>query len=256
MEQQRIKPPKLSQLIEAQLEQLIQEGSYAPGERLPAERELAQRFDVSRPSIREAIQALEVKGLLERKQGGGCYVTEPVKAVLQAPLQRLLVGQAEAQFDLLEFRLALEAISAYLAALRGTEADFDAIRAAAAKLTVAEQGSLEQEAQAAMRLIEITAEASHNLVLLHIFLGLKQLLLGNIQQNLALLKGRPLALTTVREHRQHVIEAITSRQPESAREATQRHLVFIEETLLALDQENSRQARTTRRLSERGGQSD
>ncbi|MDE8740028.1 GntR family transcriptional regulator, partial [Escherichia coli] len=67
----KIRQPKLSDVIEQQLEFLFLEGTLRPGEKLPPERELAKQFDVSRPSLREAIQRLEAKGLLLRRQGGG-----------------------------------------------------------------------------------------------------------------------------------------------------------------------------------------
>ena len=57
----KIRQPKLSDVIEQQLEFLILEGTLRPGEKLPPERELAKQFDVSRPSLREAIQRLEAK---------------------------------------------------------------------------------------------------------------------------------------------------------------------------------------------------
>lgn len=70
----KIKAAKLSDVILEQLENMILEGSLAPGEKLPPERELAKQFEVSRPSLREAIQKLEARGLVTRRQGGGTYV--------------------------------------------------------------------------------------------------------------------------------------------------------------------------------------
>ena len=58
MAYQRIRQPKLSDAIEQELERLILEGTLSPGQKLPAERELAKQFDVSRPSVREAIQQI------------------------------------------------------------------------------------------------------------------------------------------------------------------------------------------------------
>lgn len=66
MAYQRIRQPKLSDVIEQELERLIVEGTLSPGQQLPPERELAKQFEVSRPSIREAIQRLEAKRLLTR----------------------------------------------------------------------------------------------------------------------------------------------------------------------------------------------
>ncbi len=79
----KIRQPKLSDVIEQQLEFLILEGTLRPGEKLPPERELAKQFDVSRPSLREAIQRLEAKGLLLRRQGGGTFCSEQPLAKFQ-----------------------------------------------------------------------------------------------------------------------------------------------------------------------------
>ena len=70
----KIRQPKLADVIEQRLEHLILDGTLSPGEKLPPERELAKQFDVSRPSLREAIQKLEAKGFLLRRQGGGTFV--------------------------------------------------------------------------------------------------------------------------------------------------------------------------------------
>ena len=69
-----IRPAKLADTIADHLEQMILEGSLRPGERLLAERELAQRFDVSRPSLREALEKLEKRGLLTSGRGGSTFV--------------------------------------------------------------------------------------------------------------------------------------------------------------------------------------
>ena len=120
----KIKAAKLSDVILEQLENMILEGSLAPGQKLPPERELAKQFEVSRPSLREAIQKLEARGLVTRRQGGGTYVKNQLEGGLTDPLFDLISKHPESQFDLLEFRHALEGIAAYYAALRGTETDF------------------------------------------------------------------------------------------------------------------------------------
>lgn len=109
----KIRQPKLSDVIEQQLEFLILEGTLRPGEKLPPERELAKQFDVSRPSLREAIQRLEAKGLLLRRQGGGTFVQSRLWQSFSDPLVELLSDHPESQFDLLETRHALEGIAAY-----------------------------------------------------------------------------------------------------------------------------------------------
>ena len=101
----KIRQPKLSDVIEQQLEYLILEGTLRPGEKLLPERELAKQFDVSRPSLREAIQRLEAKGLLLRRQGGGTFVQTNLWQSFSDPLAELLADHPESQFDLLETRI-------------------------------------------------------------------------------------------------------------------------------------------------------
>ena len=69
----------------AQLETLLLEGSFRPGDRLPPERQLAEQLGVSRPSLREAIQKLAARGLVMSRQGGGTFVTERLDAVFTEP---------------------------------------------------------------------------------------------------------------------------------------------------------------------------
>ena len=123
-----VKLAKLSDVILSQLEDMILEGSLKPGEKLPPERELAKKFDVSRPSLREAIQKLEVKGLVNKRQGGGTFVSDQILKSFSDPLFDLMAQSNESQFDLLEFRHGIEGMSAYYAAMRGTAADFELIK--------------------------------------------------------------------------------------------------------------------------------
>ena len=94
---------KLADVITEQLESMILDGSLLAGQKLPPERELAEQFQVSRPSLREAIGNLQARGLVERKQGGGTFVSRQLNAAMTDPLMALISGRPETQFDLLEF---------------------------------------------------------------------------------------------------------------------------------------------------------
>ena len=126
----QIRQRRLSDDIVERLEGMILEGTLKSGERLPAERTLAEQFGVSRPSLREAIQKLTAKGLLISRQGGGNYVVESLGSTFSDPLLQLLESNPEAQRDLLEFRHTLEASCAYYAALRATDVDRERLTAA------------------------------------------------------------------------------------------------------------------------------
>ena len=138
-----IQQRRLSDDIVERLETMILEGVLQAGERLPAERKLAEQFGVSRPSLREAIQKLVAKGLLISRQGGGNYVCKEVGATFSDPLLALLAEKPDAQKDLLEFRHTLEGACAYYAALRATPSDHERLAAALAQLEVCYENSVE-----------------------------------------------------------------------------------------------------------------
>lgn len=254
MAYQRIRQPKLSDVIEQELERLIVEGTLGPGQKLPPERELAKQFDVSRPSVREAIQRLEAKRLLTRRHGGGTFVSDHIWNSFSDPLLNLLSSHSETQLDLLEARHAMEGISAYFAALRGTEEDFAQIQACLERIRD-QQNKKDVAAEAAevMRFLVALTEAAHNVVLLHIVRGLAPLLEQNVLQNLKLLHRRPEVVEKVSKHRANIVDAIVSGEPEKARKMSHSHLAYIEETLLDLTREESRRERSLRRIQQGNG---
>lgn len=236
----KIKQPKLADAIENRLERLILEGVLALGEKLPAERELAKQFDVSRPSLREAMQRLESKGLLTRRQGGGTYVKAGLQKQLADPLFELLNTHPESQYDLLEFRYAVEGISAYYAALRGTAEDlrdiknrFDAIKKAQ------RANDVELEIDNVVLFYLSVVEASHNVVFLHLARAIKPLLEKNIADNVLQLYRYPEVAEKIDQHRLQLLEAILCKQPKKAQQASARHLTYIEETRLLMLREES-----------------
>jgi len=251
MAYQRIRQPKLSDVIEQELERLIVEGTLSPGQQLPPERELAKQFDVSRPSVREAIQRLEAKRLLTRKQGGGTFVSETLWKSFSDPLLDLLSAHSETQLDLLEARHAMEGLCAYFAALRGTEQDFARIQTCVDEITLAQQSQdVGQEATAVMAFLITLTEAAHNVVLLHIVRSLSPLLEQNVLENLQLLHRRSDVVERVTRHRSNIVDAIVAGQPEKAREMSHSHLAYIEEVLLDLTREESRRERSLRRIQQ------
>ncbi|WP_115720669.1 pyruvate dehydrogenase complex transcriptional repressor PdhR [Gallaecimonas mangrovi] len=253
---QRIKQPRIADVIQEQLETLILEGTLAPGQKLPPERELAVQFDVSRPSVREAIQKLETKGMLVRRQGGGTYVSQDIYGEMANPLFDMLTEHPEGQLDLLEFRYALEAMAAYYAALRGTDTDFAEIRAAYVDVESAHStDDVPLEAKAITRFHELVAQASHNVVILHLFRIMKPMLILNVQQNLEMLYQRSSAPERVGQHRKHLLECIVSGKPQEARVACEQHLAYLEETLLDIRREQSRLQRSLRRLQSKPSRS-
>lgn len=252
-----IRQPKLSDVITERLESMIVDGTLGAGEKLLPERELANKFQVSRPSLREAIQNLHAKGLIERKQGGGTFVSQHLNRRLADPLLALISERPETQFDLLEFRHSLEGMAAFYAAFRGTPSDFKALSKALNTLNSdACKTDPEAEAKALGEFYLVMAKASQNMVLVQVMQAMRGMLTDNIMQNLAMLRNAhdPLANTdnsveqTIFKQRAEIVSAITSGNPELARDASHVHLSFVEKTLLEINQKDANMQRKLRRI--------
>ncbi len=243
---------RLSDDIVERLEAMILEGTLKAGERLPAERVLAEQFGVSRPSLREAIQKLAAKGLLISRQGGGTYVCENLGSTFSDPLMHLLESNTDAQRDLLEFRHTLEGSCAYYAALRATDVDRQRLSEAferlqdcygrAGEVTRAEEGAADASFHLAI------AEASHNAVLLHTIRGLFDLLKRNVVTNIGgmyALRGETRSMLNA-QHRA-LYEAIMQGRAEDARALSNQHIDYVQEVLADVLQQEVRELRAQRR---------
>ncbi|MER8070457.1 FadR/GntR family transcriptional regulator [Streptomyces sp. NPDC094034] len=116
--------PRLYEQVLDRLRSYVSEGDLGAGDRLPPERELAQRLGVSRASVKQAIVVLEVQGLVEVRHGGGTYLTRA--GLDPEPVERLVERKRRLP-DVLEAREALETKLAELAAERRTELDLAAL---------------------------------------------------------------------------------------------------------------------------------
>ena len=248
----QVRQRRLSDDIVEQLEGMILEGTLKSGERLPAERALAEKFGVSRPSLREAIQKLAAKGLLVSRQGGGNYVSDSLGSTFSDPLLHLLENNPEAQRDLLEFRQTLEASCAYYAALRATEVDRERLTAACEALEDCyardDRVSRAGEGAADARFHLAIAEASHNAVLLHTIRGLFDLLKRNVVTNIGgMYQQRTETRDMLISQHRDLYLAIIEGRAEQAREVSTRHLLYVQEVLEEVRQEVQRVARAARR---------
>lgn len=224
------------------------DGVLSPGQRLPPERELAQQFEVSRPSLREALQKLAAKGLLVSRQGGGTYVADHLGAGLVDPLLDLFRTHPEAQYDLLEFRHALEGFCAYYAALRSTAADRELIRSRFEDLQrYHEQKAFDKEVSADVEFHLAIAASTHNGVLLHMMRALFSLLHQHIGDNLQNIYPRLRMRERIHDQHRLLMEAICDGDSDRARKAAHDHLVYVEEALLEQGKEKTRLERALRR---------
>jgi GntR family transcriptional repressor for pyruvate dehydrogenase complex len=118
-----LEPVKRSRIYEHivdQIHALIREGRWSPGDQIPPERELAERFRVSRTSVREALRALEMQGIIESRQGGGTFIRSSNTEALVGPLAAAILSGRRELAEVLEVRQLIEPSIARLAAARAT----------------------------------------------------------------------------------------------------------------------------------------
>lgn len=243
-----IKAQRVADVVRERLETLILEGVFKAGQKLPTERALAEQFAVSRPSVREAIQTLAARGLLTSRQGGGTYVNADLGGTLADSMLSLFGTHPEFQFDLLEFRHALEGLSAHYAALRATEADRSTLKQRFEALIAtyeAQDPVLEAEADAAFHLA--IAEAAHNVVLLHSMRALFSMLERSIVDNLRSLFEKKESREKLYAQHKALLDAILDGDAERAQQMSHEHLVYVEDGLLELSKTKTRVQRALRR---------
>jgi len=242
---------RLADVIAAQIEKRILEGSLKPGDRLASERDLALEFEVSRPSLREAIQKLVAKGLLSTRHGGGTYVTDQLQAHFADPWQNMLSGHPTLQRDLLEFRQMLEGQAATLAADRATDADIERLDSTFAELEqVYERDDMAACIDADVAFHQAVADAAHNVMIGHLNASLMRVIHGHISSNLEHLHARPQRWDQLRSQHRAIWQAIREHRPEDAARAARGHIEFVRESMEETALAESRQAIALRRLGE------
>ena len=242
-----VRNPKLADSIADHLEQLILEGALRPGERLAGERELAEKFEVSRPCLREALESLQRRGLLETTKSG-TYVAK-FMASLTEPLAAILQSNEQALVDYLEYRGLVEGEAARLAALRATDYEIEAIENCLERIKAAHQiEDPTAEAEADVDLHMLIYEASHNIVLLHIMRAFSDMLRRGVFYNRNQLYAHQGFRDQLLTQHLAIGEAIVARKPEEAAEAATYHMRSTAETLKEMREEEARVARVLRRM--------
>jgi GntR family transcriptional regulator, transcriptional repressor for pyruvate dehydrogenase complex len=226
-----IKSTRIYQEIVRQVKGMIAEGRLKSGDQLPPERDLAEKFVVSRTSVREALRALESLGLVEIRPGEGTFVREVSVESLIEPLALVMLSQREALGELFEARQLIEPALAALAARRATPEDvqeMERILEAQAKEVAAGRTGLEQDAQ----FHSAIGAAAHNRAITRIAHAVMDLLRQSREDSLNT-PGRP-----DRSHNDHrrLLAAIRGRDENAARQAMIDHLEAVEALIFGTDE--------------------
>lgn len=223
-----IQASRLYEQIVQQIEELILKGELSEGSQLPAERDLAKQFGVSRTAVREAIKALQEKGLVDAFPGRGTFVTNGTSNSMRRSLDRIIKsGESDGLVYLVEVRKILEPEIASLAAARASEQDLAALQEA---FDVMDKAGNDPDAyiEADLDFHLALAEAAANPIVLSL-----------IDSIVGLLREQRLRTYRVeggpergQHHHKRILESIQRHDPQGARAAMQAHLSQVREDSL------------------------
>jgi GntR family transcriptional repressor for pyruvate dehydrogenase complex len=209
-----------------QIRDAILAGEISEGERLPNERDLAERFEVGRPTVREALRSLEALGIVEIRAGrsGGAYAARPSEATLGSALSTLVSLRGASPQELAEFRLSFEADNAWWAARRADAGDIAALQQLVAEThrrveQVTDDWAPVTEADA--RWHEALARATKNRLRIGISLGLHEPFLRQVP---GLDEAHERYARTIPAGLAKITGAVERRAPDEARTAMLKHI--------------------------------
>jgi GntR family transcriptional regulator, transcriptional repressor for pyruvate dehydrogenase complex len=229
--QRLFKPIRLERIahkVANQLKKAISDGVFRVGDRLPSERELAEQMGVSRPSIREAIQQLELQGIVEIVHGGGTVVKNITEREIQKPMEVFIGDDKQRVLELTQVRSYMEPLAARQAASNRTEEELSRIHYYLEEMEHDfEKGQIRYEIDFQFH-TEIAASA-HNMVFLHLMSSIYQLISYSIKIHREQMFVSKEAQAKILNHHLRVFKAIQNRDPEAAEAAMKDHLQFVVE---------------------------
>ncbi|GGB52869.1 GntR family transcriptional regulator [Roseibium aquae] len=235
-----------------QVEEYILNGVLRPADRLPAERDLSEQMNVSRPVVRDALKALEQRGLIVSRQGGGTYVADVIGPIFSDPIVALIERHPAATADYLEFRRDIEGIAAAHAAERATEADRSTLTSLTAAMTQAyAQDDPHREAELDVEFHHAVGEAAHNVILLHALRSCYRLLENGVFYNRKRLYSHPFARERVLEQHRSIADHIVQGRPAEAKRASEEHIDFVASALADVARLEDRRAVADLRQNQR-----
>lgn len=248
----RIEHSRTADEVVQQIETLVLEGVLRAGDRLPGERELARQFDVSRPILRDALKAIEARGLIATRHGGGTHVADVVGQIFAKPVAELIVNHAKARADYLEYRREMEGMAAEYAARRVTADDRALLDGIMARMEDAHsRADFAEEAEIDVEFHGAIGECAHNIVLLHTLRSCYRLLSDGVFHNRLIVFTLPGARAQLFDQHRAIHAAVAGGDPAAARKAAMEHISFIEHAMAEAERSGDWQRVSKLRLRQR-----
>ena len=214
----RNEPGHLTSSLLSLFKRLIAEGVLSPGDRLPAERELAEMVGVSRSSLRQALKVLEMMGVIDQRVGSGTRLNPADASILEEPLEFLILLQGITFDELMEARLIVEPELAARAATRATEADRQALERAIHRMEAGAEGT-DSFVESDLEFHRVVSAASGNRVCSMLFTVVHQ----SLEALIRFTSARAEPGHTIRFHRR-ILQAIREGDAEAARQRMREHI--------------------------------
>jgi GntR family transcriptional repressor for pyruvate dehydrogenase complex len=222
----RIRVERVSEKVAGELKKAIGDGIFRVGERLPPERELAEQMGVSRPSVREAIQSLEIQGIIETVHGGGSIVRNITEQEIRKPIEIFLEGDKQKILELTEVRAFMDTWAARQAAQNRTEEELKAIQAYLEDMERDfDKGRIQPEID--VKFHSQIAAAAHNTIFLHLISNIYQMIRYSIEVHWEQVLVEREAQKRIVTHHRNIFEAIRAGDPDAAEFAMNEHIRFV-----------------------------
>ena len=216
---------KLYQRVASSIVEQVRRGKYPPGERLPPERELAEEFGVSRPTVREAMIALEIRGIVEARRGSGIYVSAISVSDANEPEQDI------GPFEVTEARRLFEGESAALAAAIITDEELENLEYLLDILGTHPGSEIGERAD---RDFHVTiAEATRNSAIASVVENLWDMRYMSPMCMKMFDRAREAGVQPRPDDHREILKALKARDPQAARTAMRRHLDCVINAMLS-----------------------
>ncbi|GAB6086369.1 FadR/GntR family transcriptional regulator [Alkaliphilus crotonatoxidans] len=223
-----IKSTKVYEQVIEQIQGMIANGDLKKGDKLPSERQLAEQLGVSRTSVREALRALQIIGLIEVRQGDGNFITESFDHCLFEPLSALFMLQESRPQEIVDLRRVIEVETATLAAQRITDEEIKELG------ELINQLKLLSEAQDEKNSVKVDKEfhyriarASKNYLLLNILNVISALMDNFIEDARGMILMNQKNKKLLVEQHENIYKALARRDPKAAAGAMETHINLI-----------------------------